>query len=247
MKVTFLGTNGWYDTDQGATLCVLVESDTAVIVLDAGSGLFKMEKNMAGGRPVYLFLSHFHMDHICGLHGLSKLNIPAGMTILGQTGTGDILNHIVARPFTVPIERLPFPVSVIELGEQESTLPFQVNYLPMDHSDPCYGYRITIENRTITFCTDTGYCKNAVKLAQDADLLITECAFLPGENNTDWPHINPETAARIALESKVKQLVMTHFDASRYINREQRINSQMIAQQVFKNTISSFDGMTIEI
>ena len=36
IKVTFLGTNGWYSTDTGVTLCTLVESDDFYIILDAG-------------------------------------------------------------------------------------------------------------------------------------------------------------------------------------------------------------------
>jgi len=247
MKITFYGTNGWYDTDQGATLCVTIETDSFIIILDAGSGMFRITRDFAGTRPVYLILSHFHMDHICGLHGLSRFSIPAGLTIIGRPGTAEIIKHIIARPFTVPLEGLSYHTSVIELNGTSADIPFGIDYLELDHSDICYGYRITIDRRIITFCTDTGYCKNAVTLAEEADILITECAFLPGESNDNWPHLNPETAAGIALESGAKQLVLTHFDASRYIEKEQRTFSQTVAQQIFKNTRSSFDGMTIEI
>ncbi len=74
MKITFLGTNGWYDTSTGNTICILVETDKYNIVLDAGNGLYKIDRYISSEKPVYLFLSHFHLDHIIGLHILGKFN-----------------------------------------------------------------------------------------------------------------------------------------------------------------------------
>ena len=247
MKITFLGTNGWYDTDGSHTLCVTVETADAFIILDAGSGLFQMTPDAAKEKPAFLLLSHFHMDHIYGLHGLSKARFPGGLTIMGQKGTEDIIRSIVASPFTVPLENLPYPVKIRELDHMENDLPFDLEYLLMDHSDPCLGYRITDNAGTVTFCTDTGYCENAVKLATDADLLITECSFLPGETGSDWPHLNPETAARIALESGAKRLILSHFDASRYKRHELRAQSEAAARAVFPDTEASYDGMVVEV
>ena len=42
MDVIFLGTNGWYDSDTGNTICILIESDDYYIVLDAGNGIDKL-------------------------------------------------------------------------------------------------------------------------------------------------------------------------------------------------------------
>jgi len=41
MKITFLGTNGWYDTDCGNTICTLLETTKAYILLDAGMVFIK--------------------------------------------------------------------------------------------------------------------------------------------------------------------------------------------------------------
>lgn len=35
MKVNFLSTNGWFDTDCGNAICTLIETKTAYIILDA--------------------------------------------------------------------------------------------------------------------------------------------------------------------------------------------------------------------
>jgi ribonuclease BN (tRNA processing enzyme) len=109
------------------------------------------------------------------------------------------------------------------------------------------GYRFEVDDKIITFCGDTGYCDNAVKLAEGADILITECAFKPGQENADWPHLNPETAARIAKESGAKKLALTHFDAELYRTLEDRKNSEKIAQTIFSETFITEDDMVIEL
>lgn len=81
MKVTFLGTNGWYDTVTGNTCSVLVQSAEYDIIFDAGNGIAKADRYITQKKPVYLFLSHFHIDHIAGLHTLCKFRLRKGLKI----------------------------------------------------------------------------------------------------------------------------------------------------------------------
>jgi len=247
MNAVFPGTNGWFETETGNTLCTLIKTEDYDIVLDAGSGFFKLDKYIDGTKPVYLFLSHFHMDHISGLHGLSKINCASGLFIAGQEGTRRIINYLVNKPFTVSLDKLKYKVEVLELPEDKEKIPFEVESLPLLHSDTCLGYRITVDKHIVAFCTDTGYCENAVILGRNADLLITECAFLPGEENKEWPHLNPETAARIALEAGAKKLILTHFDAARYLTIEMRKAAEAAARKVFPDTMAAVDLLDITI
>ena len=247
MRIIFSGTNGWFETATGNTLCVLIKTSQCDIVLDAGSGFFRLDKYIDGTKPVYLLLSHFHMDHISGLHGLSKISCGKGLTIIGQEGTRKVINTLVSRPFTVPLDRLGYNTEIIELPAEQRQIPFDLQYLPMLHSDPCLGYRITADGRTIAFCTDTGYCENAVKLAKESDLLITECAFKPGESNPEWPHLNPETAAKIAVESGAKRLALAHFDAARYLTMEERSVAEKTAREICPASFGASDLMELEI
>jgi len=247
MRIIFLGTNGWFETATGNTLCVLIKTSQCDIVLDAGSGFFRLDKYIDGTKPVYLLLSHFHMDHISGLHGLSKISCGKGLTIIGQEGTRKVINTLVNRPFTVPLDRLSYNTDIIELPAEQRQIPFYLQHLPMLHSDPCLGYHITAEGKTIAFCTDTGYCENTVTLAKEADLLITECAFKPGESNPEWPHLNPETAAKIAVESGAKRLALAHFDAARYLTMDERTEAEKTARKIFPASFAASDLMELEI
>ena len=90
MKVIFLGTNGWYDTETGNTICTLVQTERYDILLDAGNGIHRAAGLLEGAKPVFLFLSHFHIDHIEGLHILAKFRFREGLTICAPTGGREI-------------------------------------------------------------------------------------------------------------------------------------------------------------
>ncbi|MBS1237103.1 MAG: seceted metal-dependent hydrolase of the beta-lactamase superfamily, partial [Deltaproteobacteria bacterium] len=94
---------------------------------------------------------------------------------------------------------------------------------------------------------DTGYCENAVTLAKGADLLISECSFLPGEHSADWPHLNPQFAARIAKEAGAARLALVHFDAAKYTTMELRKEAEKEARKIFSNTFAAEDDQVLEM
>ena len=249
MKVIFLGTNGWYDTETGNTISILIRTGNYDIILDAGNGLYKVDRYVPPGdeKPAYLFLSHFHLDHMIGLHTLVKCRFTKGLNICGPAGTRQILETIVNSPFTVALERLPYPTAVLELPEETDRLPFAVKTMPLFHSGLTLGFRIEIHGKIIAYCPDTGYCENAVTLAKSADLLITECAYKSGEANESWPHLNPETAARIAVEAGAKKLFLTHFAAGTYLTLEERKASEKVARTIFTSTFAAMDDMQVDL
>jgi ribonuclease BN (tRNA processing enzyme) len=215
MKIRFLGTNGWFSTDTGNTACALMESEECYIVLDAGDGIYKLDRYIKTEKPIHLFLSHLHLDHILGFHQLNKFRFKQTLTIHGLKGTRENL-QIIRHPYTIPFSDLPFPVKIHELKEGRHSNPFPFTCKLLFHSDPCLGYRLELDGKVITYCTDTGVCDSLYELAQDASLLITECSLKPGQDAGGWPHLNPREAANAAKQAKVEQLVLTHFDAESY-------------------------------
>lgn len=245
MKIAFLGTNGWYDTETGNTICTLISSEKYHILLDAGNGIYKADRFIQDERPVHLFLSHFHLDHIEGLHIINKFRFPR-LRIYGQKGTKAVLNTIVNEPFTVPLDNLPFPVEVHELSEGPYKLPFPVECRFLVHASPTFGYRFDLDGKVIAYCPDTGVCENAVRLAEDADLLITECSHKPGERSPSWPHLNPQDAVEIARRARAKRLALTHFDAGRYTSIQERLDAAKTVDD-FEELIVAQDGMVLNL
>lgn len=247
MKITFLGTNGWYDTLTGNTCSILIQAKEYDIILDAGNGLAKADHYITDDKPAYLFISHFHLDHIAGLHTLVKFRFSRGLVICGQIGTAGILNTFVAEPFTVPFAEIPYPVQFMELDAGHHAIPFRVEALPLVHPVPCLGYRLSLDGKVITYCTDTGYCDNAVRLGRKADVLITECGLKPGQESPGWPHLNPESAIRIAREAHAKRLALTHFGAEVYRSLDERAGLQLQFRNEWPGLIVATDGLTLEI
>jgi len=247
MDVIFLGTNGWYDSTTGNTICILIRSDDYYIVLDAGNGIGKLDQYYQKAKPVYILLSHFHLDHIAGLHILAKFSFAEGLVIAGPKGTRKILNSFINKPFTMPLNDLSYQTEILELSGKKNVLPFEIQFMELVHSSLTLGYRIHLDNTTIAYIPDTGFCQNALKLAQDADLLIAECAFLPDESSDHWPHLNPRDAANIAKQAGVRQLALVHFDAQRYPTLEARKVAELHAKKIFPNTVATRDGMNLQL
>ena len=247
MKIVFLGTNGWYDTKTGNTLSILIATKQHNIVLDAGNGFAKLDRYLSNANPIFLFLSHFHLDHLIGLHTLFKFSFKQGLTISGPKGTEKLLRALLKQPFTAPLDHLSYKTEILELPESQDRLPFKVQVLDLVHPPLSMGYRFHLEGKTIAYCGDTGYCENAVTLAKGADLLISECSFLPGEYSAEWPHLNPQFAARIAKEAGVGRLALVHFDAAKYTTMELRQKAEIEAQKIFPPTIACEDDMVMEL
>ena len=247
MKVTFLGTNGWFDTATGNTVSVLVQTEEYDIIFDAGNGIAKADQYISQEKPVYLFISHFHIDHIAGLHTLVKFRLHKGLKIYTLPGGCALLATFANEPFTVPLDTLPYPVHAYELSEGVHQLPFTVECRPLVHPAPCSGYRVEIDKKVIAFCTDTGVCDNATLLARNADLFITECSLKPGEESPGWPHLNPQDAIGIAQRAQAKRLALVHFGAEVYKTLDERAAVQEEFGKVFPGLIAATDGLTVEI
>jgi ribonuclease BN (tRNA processing enzyme) len=242
VKIVFLGTNGWYDTETGNTICTLIVAPKLNIILDAGIGIHKADKYINPKNPVYLFISHFHLDHIMGLHILMKFRFKS-LKIYGQPDTKKILTHFLSKKFSAPFSMLPYKTELIDIAQGWHDHPIRFQCLKLKHPSPCIGYRFEIDKKVVSYCIDTGYCKNAVELAKNADLLISECSFLSGQVNPAWPHLNPELAAKLAVESKAKRLALTHYDAAVYTQLKQRRAAERKARRIFHNSFAAMDSM----
>lgn len=248
MKIHFLGTNGWYNTHTGETTCVFIDSREAYIILDAGNGFRKLDMLITDPKkPIYLFLSHFHLDHIYGLHMMPKMKWPQGMTIIGQKGSKKNLRILINRPWTCPLDDLETRITIEEVkpGKHRKPVPFECAFLV--HADPCLGFRLTIEGKTVTYMTDTGICDAMIPLARGADLLIAECAWRVPDQYEGWPHLAPEDGATIGRKAGIKQLALMHFDAHSYPTMAERDEAEVHARAIFPHTRAMHDNAIISL
>jgi ribonuclease BN (tRNA processing enzyme) len=211
---TVLGSGGFVPTGRRETSCLLLlpEGSDRAIVLDAGTGLRRLITDpgvLQGRRNVDVLLSHFHIDHICGLPYLTELDHDE-LTIHGPgaalygTPTAEILARVFSPPI-MPIRPSDLGVGVVELPVGETAfggVPVRTRRQDR-HTNPTLGFRF---GDALVWCTDTGDDPGTVDFARGARALGHDAWGPPAAPG----HAEPAAAARIATAAGVPSLVLIH-------------------------------------
>ena len=104
------------------------------------------------------------------------------------------------------------------------------------------------KGRVAAIFGDTKACLQAVRAAQNADVLVHEATFAAGNEETAERvfHSTVSDAAKLALQANVKQLYLTHIRA-RYTEEGQRLMLEQQAQTIFpaSKVVGDFDVFDI--
>jgi phosphoribosyl 1,2-cyclic phosphodiesterase len=260
MRVTLFGTRGSLATPGietsrygGNTSAVEVRSsDSAVLVLDAGTGIRQLGCQVpSDASRIDVLLTHLHMDHIQGLGFFGPLYNPQVEVHIWGPASGTLslaarLSRYLSPPlFPVHLRDLPrvtchhVPCPAFEIG------PFRIATSLVCHPGPTVGYRIMDENGTVVYLPDhepalvrkgeqwpepewiSGY-----DLAADADLLIHDSQYTDEEyqNCIGWGHSTYRQAFEFANRVGAKELVPFHHDPS---HNDETLD-QLLASAVLK-------------
>ena len=75
-----MGSGGWMPTESRETGCVLLRSHDSALLLDAGTGVRRLATQptlLEGATRLDVVLTHFHLDHVCGLSYLPAVPLRA--------------------------------------------------------------------------------------------------------------------------------------------------------------------------
>ncbi|PIN77994.1 ribonuclease Z [Candidatus Woesearchaeota archaeon CG10_big_fil_rev_8_21_14_0_10_34_12] len=105
------------------------------------------------------------------------------------------------------------------------------------------------KGRKIAIILDTRENPNCVRVAKNADVLICESTFLADSENgkklaEDYKHLTAKSAATIARQARVKELILTHI-SQRYDTKEKLLLDE--AKKIFKNVEIVEDLRAIKI
>lgn len=164
----------------GNTSCVELRVPGEIVILDAGTGLRMLGKELAregADHPMNLtvLLTHTHWDHIQGLPFFQPLFKSSNrIRILGYEGARldleGVLNRQMENPFfPIGLREVPANVDIIELHD----LQFDVGRLKVEacfanHPGICVGYKVHTPHGTIAFFPDNELSSN--DLGQQAKL-----------------------------------------------------------------------------
>jgi ribonuclease BN (tRNA processing enzyme) len=108
----------------------------------------------------------------------------------------------------------------LSYGDNETFYDAKVIAAPQHHkfAGGSYGLRIEDESGILVVCTDVehvnGIDKSIVELARNADLLIHDGQYTDDEYKKfrGWGHSTWRHAVEVAIQAKVKRLILTHHD-----------------------------------
>lgn len=184
MKLVPLGTNGFFPSHDRHTSCYLLflQDPERAIVLDAGTGMARLlqpEIRAALSRveELHILLSHYHLDHTCGLFYLT--GVWPGKKAIVYAPTHPMVDCdgrkalvCLLGPPLYPLTLADLPVDVIPVsGGQVEVAGVPVRFRPQRHPGGSVGIRI---GDVLTYVTDTVTDPGTAEFARGSLVLLHE-------------------------------------------------------------------------
>ncbi len=218
----------------GNTSCFSLEYPDRIVVFDAGTGL---DQILWKGKPVHIFLSHLHMDHVMGLFTWPVLFCPEaevhfyGQGQAKQDSLSEQLQHLFDGEF--------WPVKLHEVKANlqfHTFLPGNQIEFPLDGGTTCrissvesyhtrhsMVFRLDEGTHSLVYLLDYELGQaDEVGLARlkafvhHADYLIFDAQYTDEElpAHAGWGHSSWEQGVELGKLAGIGCVMMTHYDRS---------------------------------
>ena len=117
----------------------------------------------------------------------------------------------------------------------------RLSWAQAEHRPESIAYRLDADGGAFVYTGDTEYSEPVVELARSAHTLLIECSF---PDNAPVPgHLTPSSVARIASESGVERVVLTHLYPA--------VDNEQLASEVWRyydgEVVVAEDGLRLGV
>lgn len=214
VKILFLGVGSPLSQRYYNVSVVINDS----ILLDAPPGVDKkmIDNNLRLANISYVFITHFHGDHILGLPQL-LLNIrmterQEPLHIIGPAGIENVVRSLLKLTFRgeeddiIEKSKAVF-ISISEETEQKKIANLTFEAYRLSHGNEIdYGYLIYQDDKRIGYTGDTGPCENLEALVEKSDIIILDMTF----EKTTKTHLGIDYAKMMSDKYKEKLFFGVH-------------------------------------
>ncbi|MCB9136471.1 MAG: tetratricopeptide repeat protein [Anaerolineales bacterium] len=219
-------------TAGGNTSCVEVEAEGKTFIIDAGSGIRALGRELMKGPcgrgrgEVYLLFSHLHWDHIQGLPFFTPLYVPGNkIHLIGVHEIEQILkNQMMPPTFPVTYEAMKADLLFEHIGEEEVYQVGEVTIknMKLPHPGDAYAYRFEFNDAVVVYASDAEYKKideastrPYIQFFSGADVLFFDAQFSLRDalvKYEDWGHSSALIGVDMARKARAKRLILFHHD-----------------------------------
>jgi len=248
MKITLLGTGGYYANSRRQTACLLLPEEG--IVFDAGSAIDRLSRQTQTSH-LDLFLTHPHLDHVVGLPALLVPILNRRFEPVTVHANRHTLDAVATHLFAEAIFPVPMPFQCHEIaatGELEIRPGLAIRWQTLpSHPGGSMAFRIDCsdaESCSMAYVTDTAVDGTYHRFIEHVDLLIHECYFDDARAHLAQRtgHSHASQVAQLAADVDAGELIVVHVDPT--LDQDDPIGLPAM-QAIFPKTRIGLDGMQL--